>query len=297
VFFLSPDGKVYARYGGRDARGPDELQSLDGLRHTMSSVLAMHRSKDRAFAPRSEGPSRTVRQVPGGTFRRGCMHCHNVREVLDRELKQQGKWDRALAWRYPLPDNLGLVLEVNRGNVVERVAPGSAAAKAGLQKGDVLRLLNGVPTHSIADAQFALDRAPSKGQVAVAWERTGERQSATLALADGWRRYDLSWRPSLHRLVPTLPLYGTDLTEAEKKALGLPAKQLAFRQRDSVSPRAKAAGVQAGDVIHGIDGRELRDLGAADLRQLARREYLIGDRVQIDVLRGGKRISLPMTLR
>src|SRR5262249_8407199 len=155
-----------------------------------------------------------------------------------------GKWQRELAWRYPMPDNLGMILEVKRGNVVDRVEPGSAAARAGLAAGDTVRLLNGVPIHSLADAQLAPDRAPVRGKIALRWERAGREQEAALDLAEGWRKSDISWRPSLRRLIPRLPLFGSDLTEAEKKALGLPAGHLAFRQRSEVNSRAKTAGVR-----------------------------------------------------
>jgi serine protease Do len=181
--------------------------------------------------------------------------------------------------------------------VVKRVEPGSAAARAGLKEGDAVRLLRGVPVHSLADAQFALDRAPPKGTIPVTFERAGKSQTATLALAEGWRKTDITWRRSLRRFVPVLPLYGAELTAAEKKALGLDPKHLAFRQRDPVNPRAEAAGVLPGDVILGIGGKGIAGRESADLREYVSREYLVGDRVEVDVLRGGKRLSLPFTLR
>jgi len=106
VFFLNADEKVYARYGGRDGRSPDERQSLEGLRYTMQSVLAMHQRKAPDFAPREEGTPKSIRQVVDRG--RGCMHCHQVREALNDELKRTGKWEQDRVWRYPLPDNLGL---------------------------------------------------------------------------------------------------------------------------------------------------------------------------------------------
>src|SRR5438067_12657941 len=53
VFFLNAEGKVYARYGGRDAEGPDKRQSLEGLRYTMESVLRMHGRAEKSFAPKA----------------------------------------------------------------------------------------------------------------------------------------------------------------------------------------------------------------------------------------------------
>ena len=262
----------------------------------MSSVLAMHRRQDRTYAPRGAEAAKYTSQLRG-VRRRGCFHCHNVREGLDAELKRTGKWQREHAWRYPLPDNLGLVLEVDRGNVVERVAADSAAARAGLRKGDLVQLLNGVPVHSLADAQYALDRAPSKGVALVTWKRGAEVRTAELALAEGWRRGDISWRPSQQHLIPSLPVTGPELSAGEKKALGLSADQLAFRQRSQIHSRAKAAGILAGDVIVGLDGKTFPGMSVDGLPRYVQRSYLVGDRVQVDLLRGGKRLSLPLTLR
>jgi S1-C subfamily serine protease len=298
VFFLSPDEQVYARYGSRDASSPDARQSLDGLRYTMASVLEMHERPGRTYAPRAQAPSRSIRQVAAGRGRTGgCFHCHNVREILNDELRRTGQWERERTWRYPLPDNLGVAFETDRGNVVQRLEPGSAAEQAGLQPGDLVQQLNGVPIHALADAQYALDRAPAQGTIPLAWERAGQVQSGSLVLSRGWRQSDITWRASMQQLVPALPLYGTDLTAEAKQALGLSVQQLAFRQKNPVNPWAEAMGVRAGDIILGIDDRKLRDMEASDFRQYIRHEYLVGDRVQVHILRDGKPVSLPMTLR
>jgi hypothetical protein len=154
-----------------------------------------------------------------------------------------------------------------------------------------------VPIHSLADAQFALDRAPTRGKIDLTWERAGKSQSGPVVLAEGWRKSDITWRPSMRRMIPSLPLFGTDLTEAEKKALGLPARQLAFRQRAEVNSRARAAGVLAGDVILGIDDRSFAGMDASDFRQQVRKEHLAGDEVKINILRDGKRLTVAFTLR
>jgi serine protease Do len=295
VFFLDADGRVYGRYGGRDAEGPDSRQSLAGLRHTMQSVLAMHAREDREFAPRAQEAPRYIRDV-GGVRARGCMHCHQVKEALNADLRRSGKWERDSAWRYPPPENVGITLEIDRGTVVKEVKDGSPAAAAGLRPGDVLRRLNGVPVHSFADAQFALDRAPKAGKVEIAWRRGEDAAKAELTLAAGWRETDLTWRPSMATLVPSARLYGEDLSAEEKKALGLAPGQLAFRQRSAVPRQAADAGVRAGDVILGVDGKRL-DVDADEFLRYVQRSYLVGDRVEVNLLRDGKRLDLPMTLR
>jgi hypothetical protein len=296
VFFLSPDGDLYARYGARDATGPDARQSLEGLRYTMQLVLDMHRREDKQLAPRDDPASRFVRQIQGGRQTRGCVHCHQVREMLNDQLMRNGKWSRELAWRYPLPDNLGLFLETNRGNVVERVQTGSPAERAGLRPGDAVQRIADVPIHSLADATFALDRAPQTGQIAVAWQRAGTAGRGLIELPEGWRKSDISWRPSLQGLIPFLPLYGADLTAAEKKALGLSSKQMAFREKNQVHSRAQAAGIRGGDIILGVDDRPLEG-SDVDLHEYVRKEYLVGDRIVVNVVRDGNQLRLPWTLR
>src|SRR5205807_5637686 len=117
-----------------------------------------------------------------------------------------------------------------------------------------------------------------------------------LALPQGWRKTDITWRPSAQRLVPSARLYGADLTEAEKKALGLRATQLAFRQQKSVPRQAESAGVHPEDIILGVDGKTFETDVIGFLRYV-NRNHLVGERVTINLLRDGKRLDLKMTLR
>jgi predicted metalloprotease with PDZ domain len=295
VFFLNAEGKVYARYGGRDGESADSRQSLAGLEYTMRSVLHMHERDQKAFAPRSPDAPKSIRDVTG--FRRfgRCMHCHQVKEAFNNDLRRKGQWSRDLAWRYPLPENVGLKLEVDRGNVVKSARAKSPAAAAGLKAGDVVQHLGGVPIHSFADTQFALDKAPKAGSVAIVWQRGDKVLKEKLALPEGWRRTDISWRPSMQWLVPSARLYGEDLTAEEKKALGLPAKQLAFRQKAYLPVQPRTAGIRAGDIILGFDGKRL-EMDVDDFVRFVQRSYLIGDRVTVNILRDGKRMDLAMTL-
>jgi S1-C subfamily serine protease len=295
IFFLNAEEKVYARYGGRDAENPDKRQSLAGLHYTMQSVLQMHQRAEKAFAPRSQESTRVLRQVFDQRGLGHCMHCHQVKETLNAELQKAGKWSRDLVWRYPLPENVGFTLDVDRGNVIGQIKEKSPASAAGLQAGDVVQRLNGVPIHSFADAQFALDRAPSAGSIEVVWQRGDQVQKAALSLRDGWRATDLSWRPSMQHFVPSPRLYGSDLVPAEKKALGLSPTQLAFRQKHPLSEEARAAGIRQGDIILGIDDK-LLETDMAGFYEYIRSTYLIGDRVTVNVLRDGKRQGFRLTL-
>src|SRR5262249_36595503 len=109
---------------------------------------------------------------------------------------------------------------------------------------------------------------------------------------DGWRKTNVTWRPSMLDILPALSLYGDDLTPEEKKKLGLAEKRLAFRQDKTVGAEAKKLGVQAGDILIGINhfalGRKRLDfLGSI------RRNYLVGDKITLNIIRGDKRLDLP----
>jgi predicted metalloprotease with PDZ domain len=296
VFFLNAGGEVYARYGGRDAEGPDKRQSLEGLRYTMESVLRMHARAEKTFAPKAQAAPRFIRGVAGARRGGGCLHCHQVKEILNADLQRKGQWSQNLVWRYPLPENLGFALEIDRGNVVKEVKGHSPAAAAGLAAGDVVQRLGGVPIHSFADAQFALDRAPSAGSIEVVWQRGVQTVKDGLPLPEGWRKTDISWRPSMQHVVPSARLYGADLTPAEKRALGLEAKQLAFRQKHPLSAQAREAGIREGDVVLGSDGAP-PGIDREGFLEYVRSNYLAGDRLTVHVLRGGRRLRFTMTLQ
>ncbi len=217
-------------------------------------------------------------------------------EIQRSAARSAGTWGRDDLWVYPPPENVGLTLEVDRGDRVKSVQADSAASRTGIQVGDTLKKLNGYSVASFADAQYALHKAPAKGEIPVLWERAGQTFAGKLALADGWRHTNLTWRPSLLHLLPSLGVYGDDLTAAEKKALGLSEKRLAFRQDTTVHRDAKAIGVKPGDVIVGLNSRPM-EMSMREFLGHVRQNYLIGDKVTLNVLRDGKPIDLPVTLR
>jgi hypothetical protein len=296
-FFLSADERVYGRYGTRDARGPDERLSLAGLRHAMSAALRAHRSAGEAALPARAGKALLAEEHPAAKrMRRGeCIHCHQVYEHRREQRRSAGLWHRDELWVYPLPENVGLTLEVDRGDQVRAVAGGSAAERAGLRAGDRLTSLNGIAVASIADAQHGLHLGPATGQVPVTWERDGQAQRGTLELAQGWRKTNVTWRPSMLDLLPSLPVVGDDLTAAEKRALGLAPGRLAFRQGKPTTD-LRAAGLREGDVVIGLS-RQTLEMTVEQFLAHVRRNHLVGERITLDVLRDGKRLEIALVLR
>ncbi|MFT5526010.1 MAG: hypothetical protein ACI9HK_003980 [Pirellulaceae bacterium] len=296
IFFIGADQQVYGRYGGRDAKSDSGRMSIAGLKYAMQSALKSH-AESRENAPIDPVKPLMIRDLPTASRYRGCIHCHQVREILDDELKRQGKWTRDSIFRYPLPDNLGFVLDIDRGDLIKEVVKDSAAAKAGLKTGDVVDRIGDVKISSLGDAQFALDSAPQKGIVTVEVQRDGKATAVTIQLEEGWRKASFGWRPSMRNKTHYLPLLGKDLTPDEKKKLGLSPDQLAFRQRDPAAQRVLDAGIRPGDIIVGIDGRKFTNMTAIQFRLYVQGNYLTGDKVVIQTMRDGNKMDIPMLLR
>ena len=298
VFLMNASNKIYGRYGGRDARSADSRNSLEGLHFAMAAALAEHR-KDPSTkpAPAAKKPV-YVEDFPTAKkyYSNGCIHCHQVAEILREEQKNAGKWVRERMFTYPLPENVGITLDVNRGNLVREVKPGSAAAIAGLKSGDILNKLNQNPVHSFADASYGLHKGPLKGSIPIAWQRGGKLMEGTLTLAERWRRTNVTWRPSLFDLLPSLTVYGSDLSAKEKKQIGLDENRLAFRQEAPVHAKAKAIGVRENDIILGVDNKKL-DMTMQQFLGYVRQNYLIGESLTLNLLRDGKHLDLSVTLK
>jgi serine protease Do len=297
VFFLSTDGTIYGRYGGRDPSDAEARISTKGLRYAMDRALEAHKAaKPAAAPPVPAGKPVRAEDFDAAKKHRGCIHCHNVNEFRRADAKAAGTWDRTSVWVYPLPENVGITLDVDAGDRVKAVSPDSAAAKTGLKAGDRLARLNGYSVASFGDATYALHKAPVKGTISVSWLRDGKELSGALEVAEGWRKTNLTWRPSMLDILPSAPFSGDELTAAEKRALGLDEKRAAIRQDETVHAVLKAAGVRGGDVLIGYDGKAVEG-DASKLFGYVRRNYLVGDEITINVIRDGKRVDLKFLLK
>ena len=67
-------------------------------------------------------------------------------------------------------------------------------------------------------------------------------------------------------------------------------------QASFVSAPARQAGIRSGDVIIGIDGQRM-EMTMLEFLAHVRKNYLVGDRITLNIIRDGKRIDLPQTLR
>ncbi len=302
-FFLDANGTIHGRYGGRDAESAESRVSLKGLRYALEAALERHRQARRRRAQSVEGEEkekqpRTVEQYPAVRRlpERACIHCHQVYDLRRASLQAKGKWRLDQLWVYPLPENIGLTLERDRGDFVSRVAADSAAYRIGIRAGDRLRDVRGESIASFADLQYVLHRAPAKGTLTLTWLHGDKTRKEELTLAEGWKKTDLSWRWSLRGVDPPPWVRGDDLTDIEKKMLGLEPRRLAFRQGPFVSEPARQAGIRQNDIVVGVDGKKL-ELSERQFGAYIRLNYRVGDRVTYNILREGKQVDIPLLLR
>ena len=188
-----------------------------------------------------------------------------------------------------------MVLDVDQGNRVSKVIPGSSAAAIGLAKGDVLLSLKGRPIHSFADASFVLHKH-FEGPIGIRWTRGTKALEGQLIPKGDWRKSNITWRPSMLDILPGVPFGGEDLTDKEKDGLDIPKNLPAFRQGDLVHAKLKAAGFQAGDVVVGIRGQRIEGK-MDDFLAYIRRNYLVGDKIRFQIVREGKPVELELVLR
>jgi hypothetical protein len=296
AFFLDADERILGRFGGRLPGDADKYRDLDALAHALRAALQRHHEGPAGEKPAGRLP-RTMERWPSTNKlgAKACAHCHHVYDHRREWLESYNLWDRDEVWVYPLPENVGWTLDAGQGNRIEKVAPGSAAARAGLKAGDILVEVDSKRVASFADVQHALHRAPALGEISVKWQRGRQLIAGQLALAKDWRHTDVSWRRSLQGVEPASGLRGEDLTAEEKQQLGLLPRALAFRQGNFPTAQARQAGIQQNDVIIGIDGKA-PEMTMKQFDAWVRLSYRKGDTVEVQVLRGGKRLALRMKL-
>jgi serine protease Do len=294
ALMLTANGQVLGRFGGRDAETPAKYQTLAGLRYSLQDALSRYaesaKEKPTTKPMYAEDYPAAAKKPPNS-----CIHCHHVYEFRRDHLQSQGRWKVEEVWVHPQPGKIGLTLDLEQGNIITHVQPQSPAAKIRVRAKDQLRRINGIPIASIADVQYALHKAPAKGKLTISWQRGAIVIEDQLSLAENWRKTDVSWRWSLKSMSPSPGVIGDDLDQEERKALGLDLRQLAYRQMNFLPPAARHAGLQANDIILGIDDQVLF-MTARQFETHIRLNYRVGQEITLIVLRGKERKALKLKL-
>ncbi len=296
ALILTPDEQVIGRFGGHDATEGTRYRTFAGLRYALEEALKAPRPAARTGPPRRERKDTVESYAAIERIKAdACIHCHNVYDFRRDALHREGKWQKNMAWVYPLPENLGLHLDPAQSNRLERVEKDSTADRQGLKKGDILRSVNGLRTASFADVQYALHRAGEAGGIRFVWERDGRTGEGTLQPQPGWRVTDISWRPSTKKLGPAPSIHGNDLTPEERQRQGLSDKQLAMVLGPFLPAVARQAGLRQGDIIVGADDKTL-EMSCGQFEVYIRLNYQPGQKITYNLLCGGRPEKISLVL-
>ncbi len=294
ALMLSPGGEVLGRFGGRDADTPAKYQTLPGLRRSLEAALERFTTRKDVKTPRT--PKRAEDYPAAEKLHdNACIHCHHVNEFRRDLLQREKRWSLDEVWVYPQPENLGLTLDLDRGDRVVSVERKTPAANLGIKAKDVLLRIGMTPIASVADVQHGLHKAPKNGEVPIIWKSGADERKGVLTLAEGWRKTDVSWRWSLKSLSPNPSLIGEDLGVDERKRLGLEPGQLAYRHINFLTPAGRHAGLQANDIIVGI-GDQKMSMTARQFETHIRLYHKVGQEITLNVLRGKEHVKLKLKL-
>ena len=312
AMFLAPDLTIYGRYGTRNASGPgsDLLLSAAAFKKAAERALKLHKgfpgNKGQLAAKKGKTPDYPVPEKTPGLEERGqgettrqkCIHCHMVKEFALRAKWEAGKLSPADLWVYPMPERIGLALDVDDGLLVTAVEKDAPAAKAGLAAGDELVSAGGQPLISTADFQWVLHTSSADAKLPVTIRRGGKTLEKTIVLAGNWKeRSNIAWRASswygLRQGLKVEPLSATD-----KKSRGIDEDNLALAVKGLFgkgAPKLQAAGLCNGDIIVAVDGKS-EDLTESAFLVNLRLNHGPKDSVKFTVLRGEKKeeLAIPM---
>lgn len=313
VTFLNADRTVYGRYGSRQGKGEesDDVISLEGLGEAMKGALSLHTNypnnreslagkqpRKVALATPEEHPLLSKYQAEldyQGKIAASCIHCHQVRDVQVRALREEGGLlPRKLLTPYPMPSEFGVEMDPKSRATVLAVQSDSPADRAGLKRGDVIVTMQGQPILSLADIQWVLHHTTAPATLQLQIRRGPRGREISIPLASGWDcSADIAWRVSTWdlRRMAFGGMYLVRLADGERAAHGIaPGKMALFAQHVGEYGEhavAKGAGLRKGDVITSFDGEDA-DLSESALLRMILGKHRRGETVTFTYRRDGK---------
>lgn len=300
--FLDAEGRIYARYGSVDPETRESHNTVEGLLHTMESVLVLHEKRPQTpFTPPRVFRPEEIPAMPAHA-KNSCIECHMVQTGFNAQIHKDNKFGRDWLWVYPPPDNIGIKLDHKQGNVVREVVADSFAAKAGLNSGDVIVKVNEGLVFSAADFRFILDKVEAQSALKVEVERNGKPHELVLELEGDWRRIS----PIRQRAFQNFMRTRTDfpqwifhpLKPADKEALGIAKDGLAIKLLAHKNTNIKGgsfkgafenAGFRDNDIIIAFDG-DRKDHYPRMPQYYLYIEHKSGDSVDVLFLRDGNEL-------
>jgi hypothetical protein len=312
VVFLNADKTIYGRYGSRcQAQGSKDV-TLEGFKKAAEGALELHKgypgNKSSLAGKTGPKPHFPIPQaypslktysaaVTPGEKRNNptCMHCHEI-EVGEYKLSREAKQPipDTLLWAYPMPDTLGLTLDLSEKATVQSVAPGSSAEKDGWKPGHEIVTLEGQPILSIADVQWVLQHAKEGAKLRADVKGPDGAKTLSLTLTPEFRRRGEFWWRAATWGSFRPDMSGEVLSPEERKGLNLPDGATAIRIKYA-GKGLTAHGFQRDDIIVEVDGQKTGLDTFSKFLAFVAQKKMPGDSMAITVLRGGveQKLRLP----
>jgi len=131
--------------------------------------------------------SGNAKAVATTSRRKYCIHCHNIYDGWRNTAYDQDTFTTEDLWVYPLPENIGLKIKVDEGNLIESILSNSPGDGLDLKAGDRIQTANDQFVISVADLQWVLDSLPSESELHLEAKREGVILKRTISLSDDWR--------------------------------------------------------------------------------------------------------------
>jgi len=322
AFLMNADKTIYGRFGTRsDLKDTERDISIEGFHKALAAGLKLHKrypANKNLFVGKI-GPEPKIKRPEllktlQGKFHpmidwRGkvvpsCLHCHQILDAQRLELRNARKTipDKVLH-PWPMPSVIGLNLDPKELASITKVKPGSPAARAGLRLGDKIKTLSGQTILSIADVQWVLHEAKDSDAIKASVLRGSKQLNLTIKLKTGWRsQSDISWRVTtwdLRRMV-TGGMVLRPTTPDQRRQNKLRDDQLAlyvnYVGRFGAHAVAKKAGFKKGDIIVAYDGKT-GAMSESELITKILNKRFPGSKVEVSVIRNGKRITMTLKMQ
>ncbi len=321
TLFFNGDGTVYGRFGSWTHQKNPQDKDIEGFKHALEGALTVHAGypankeslKGKQPVPAPVTDPLKLPQLAGkykrdldweGKVVQSCVHCHQIGDGTRVSYREQNKKiPREWIYPMPMPETVGLTLAPDNVAHVEKVAPDSLAAKAGIQAGDDLVSLAGQPLLAVADVSWVLHHAPDTGSLDAKVKRDGSEKIVSITLPNDWRlQSDISRRVGTWemRAMATGGLLLEELTPEQRKERGITENQMALLVKHAGEygkhAAAKKAGFRKEDVVIEVDGITKRTTESELIGRLLE-AHAPGEKVKAAVLRGSDRVELSLPIQ
>ncbi|HBF18628.1 MAG TPA: hypothetical protein DDW81_00945 [Cryomorphaceae bacterium] len=188
-----------------------------------------------------------------------------------------------------------------RGVYLQKIIPGSAAEKAGLQEGDIILEMDGQKPDSYKAFTEAIKAKKAGDELRLKIDRNGKTQNATATLEETknhltqWSDKDFSG--DMSTFLDQLELEGVEFPSSDRGYLGV---EFDMKGESGVhinkvveeSPAAKA-GLQVGDIIKKVDGKPVTE-GPEFMHAMQQTQK--GQEVELQLERNGATINQKVEL-